>query len=141
PASVQNQLLNYNQSSTGFTASGSYVLGRTFKRLGLSYALDKTSINTFSQASQNLFQTANFRSISGPDALKGIVTSSVTPSFSFNTIGPNPIRPHSGRSFYVSSEVAGVGGHVELFPPPGFLPPRISLPYTGEKTLCGDAAR
>src|SRR5262249_5351210 len=88
PSSVLNQLLNYNQSSTGFTASTNYVLGRSFKRVGLTYALDRTSITTFSDASKNLFETANFRSISGPNALQGIVTSSVTPSFGFNTISP-----------------------------------------------------
>jgi outer membrane protein insertion porin family len=135
PASVQNQLLNYNQSSTGFTGSANYVLGRTFKRVGLSYALDKTSINTFSQASQNLFQTANFRSISGPDALKGIVTSSVTPSFSFNTIGPNPIRPHSGRSFYASTEVAGLGGNVKFYRPLVSFTQFIPIPSKGANTL------
>jgi len=135
PASVQNQLLNYNQSSTGFTASGSYVLGRTFKRVGLSYSLDRTSITTFSDASRNLFETANFRSISGPDALKGIVTSSVTPSFSFNTIGPNPIRPHSGRSFYVSSEVAGLGGNVKFYRPLVSFTQFIPIPSKGANTL------
>jgi len=34
PQSVLNQLLNYNQSSTGFTASSSYLLGHSFKRRG-----------------------------------------------------------------------------------------------------------
>ena len=86
PQSVLNQLLNYNQSSTGFTASTSYLLGHSFKRVGLTYTLDNTTINTFSDASRNLFQTLNFRNISGPDALKGIVTSSLTPSFGFSTI-------------------------------------------------------
>src|SRR5262249_22391275 len=76
---VANQLLNYNQSSTGFTASGNYVLGRTFRHLGLTYNFDDTTINTFSIASRNLFQTLSFRNVSGPDALKGIITSSVTP--------------------------------------------------------------
>ena len=116
PQSVLNQLLNYNQSSTGFTASSSYVLGHSFKRVGLTYSLDNTTINTFSDASRNLFQTLNFRNISGPDALKGIVTSSVTPSFGFSTID-SPIRPHRGKSLFISSEVAGLGGNVKFYRP------------------------
>jgi outer membrane protein insertion porin family len=116
PQSVLNQLLNYNQSSTGFTASSSYLLGHSFKRVGITYSLDNTTINTFSDASRNLFETLNFRAISGPNALQGIITSSVTPSFGFSTID-SPIRPHRGRSFFLSTEVAGVGGNVKFFRP------------------------
>ena len=113
---LQNQLLNYNQTSTGFTSSLNYVLGHSFKRVGITYSLDNTSINTFSDASRNLFQTVNFRSISGPNALQGIVTSSVTPTFGFSTID-SPIRPHRGKSFFLSTEVAGLGGNVNFVRP------------------------
>ncbi|HWF04572.1 MAG TPA: outer membrane protein assembly factor BamA [Candidatus Angelobacter sp.] len=116
PQSVLNQLLNYNQSSTGFTASSTYLLGHSFKRLGLTYSLDNTTIETFSDASRNLFQTLDFRNISGPNALNGIVTSSVTPSLSFSTID-SPIRPHRGKSFFISSEIAGLGGNVKFYRP------------------------
>jgi outer membrane protein insertion porin family len=112
----QNQLLNYNQTSTGFTTSLNYALGHSFKRVGITYSLDKTSINTFSDASRNLFQTVNFRSISGPNALQGIVTSSITPTFGFSTID-SPIRPHKGKSFFLSSEVAGLGGNINFVRP------------------------
>jgi len=84
--------------------------------VGLTYSLDTTSINTFSDASRNLFQTLNFRNISGPDALKGIITSSVTPSFGFSTID-SPIRPHRGKSLFISSEIAGLGGNVKFYRP------------------------
>lgn len=116
PQSVLNQLLNYNQSSTGFTTSLNYALGHSFKRVGITYSLDNTSITTFSDASRNLFQTLNFRNISGPDALQGIITSSVTPTFGFSTID-SPIRPHKGKSFFLSTEVAGLGGNVNFYRP------------------------
>jgi outer membrane protein insertion porin family len=116
PQSVLNQLLNYNQSSTGFTASSTYLLGHSFKRLGLTYSLDNTTIETFSDASRNLFQTLNFRNISGPNALNGIITSSITPSLSFSTID-SPIRPHRGKSFFISNEIAGLGGNVKFYRP------------------------
>ncbi len=116
PQSVLNQLLNYNQSSTGATTSLRYALGRSFKSVGITYSYDNTTINTFSDASRNLFQTLNFRSISGPNALRGIITSSVTPSFGFSTID-SPIRPHKGKSFFLSTEVAGLGGNVKFYRP------------------------
>lgn len=116
PQSVLNQLLNYNQSSTGLTGSARYALGHSFKTVGLAYSFDNTTINTFSDASRNLFQTLNFRSISGPNALKGIITSSLTPSFGFSTID-SPIRPHKGSSFFLSTEVAGLGGNVKFYRP------------------------
>lgn len=116
PQSVLNQLLNYNQSSTGLTGSLRYALGRSFRSVGITYSYDDTTITTFSDASRNLFQTLNFRSISGPDALKGIITSSVTPSFGFSTID-SPVRPHKGKSLFISSEVAGLGGNVKFYRP------------------------
>jgi outer membrane protein insertion porin family len=93
-----------------------YALGHSFKRVGITYSFDNTTINTFSDASRNLFQTLNFRNISGPNALKGIITSSVTPTFGFSTID-SPIRPHKGKSFFLSTEVAGLGGNVNFYRP------------------------
>ncbi len=116
PQSVLNQLLNYNQSSTGVTGSLNYALGHSFNRVGITYSFDNTSISTFSDASRNLFQTLNFRNISGPNALQGILTSSVTPTFGFNTID-SPIRPHKGKSLFFSTEVAGLGGNVRFYRP------------------------
>lgn len=116
PQSVLNQLLNYDQSSTGFTGSLNYALGHSFNRVGINYSFDNTSIRTFSDASRNLFQVLNFRNISGPNALQGIITSSVSPTFGFNTID-NPIRPHKGRSLFFSTEVAGLGGNVRFYRP------------------------
>jgi len=135
PSSVLNQLLNYNQSSTGFTASLNYVLGRTLpKRVGLTYSLDRTSIKTFSNASANLFQTLNFRNISGPNALDGIITSSVIPSWSFSTID-SPLRPHRGRSIFLSTEVAGLGGNVKFYRPLVLYQQWIPLPKTSRHSL------
>ncbi len=82
----------------------------------MTYSYDNTTINTFSDASRNLFQTLNFRSISGPNALRGIITSSLTPSFGFSTID-SPVRPHKGKSLFISSEVAGLGGNVKFYRP------------------------
>ncbi len=61
-AAQQSLTQNYNQSSTGLNFSISYPLRHAFKRVGLTYSWDKSTITTFSQASANLFQTLAFRS-------------------------------------------------------------------------------
>jgi outer membrane protein insertion porin family len=112
PQNVLNTLQNFRQSSTGFTLSAAYPLRRSFKRIGISYGYDRSSIQTFSDASQQYFNFLAFRNISGPNALTGIVTSKITPNFSVNTID-SPSRPHQGHSFYVATEFAGIGGNVK----------------------------
>jgi outer membrane protein insertion porin family len=143
PDSVLQSLQNFSQSTTGFTVSASYPLHRSFKRVGLTYSFDTSSINVFSQFSREYFQELNFRNVSGPDALKGVITSKVIPSFSFNTID-NPQRPHYGHSFYASAEIAGLGGNVadirpvmewKQFIPMKGLKPKIKDPYAGHQSL------
>jgi outer membrane protein insertion porin family len=116
PEGVLNSFQNYTQSRTGFTVSASYPLKRSFNRVGLTYSLDSSSLSAFSDASRLLFETINFRSISGPSALQGIVTSKFVPSFSRNTID-NPLHPKRGTSFFVGGEVAGIGGNVQMVRP------------------------
>jgi len=115
PQNILNQLQNFSQSSTGFTSSINYVL-KTFKRVGLTYSWDDSTIKTFSDASSIFFQTINFRSISGPNALTGIITSKLVPVFGFSTID-SPIRPYKGRSFFISTDIAGLGGNVNFYRP------------------------
>ncbi|MBZ5648278.1 MAG: outer membrane protein assembly factor BamA [Acidobacteriia bacterium] len=111
PQNVLDTLQDYSQSSTGFTASASYALRRSFKRIGITYSIDRTSVTTFSTASQQLFENLAFRGFSGPNALEGVITSKVIPSFSFSTID-SPMHPTRGRSVYLATEIAGLGGNV-----------------------------
>jgi outer membrane protein insertion porin family len=116
PQSYQALLQNFTQTSTGFTTSLSYPIKRSFKRIGITYGLDDSSVQTFSAASTDYFETLEFRGISGPDALNGIITSKVVPNFSYNRID-NPQRPHKGQSLYFATEVAGLGGNVKYVKP------------------------
>ncbi|HZP24418.1 MAG TPA: outer membrane protein assembly factor BamA [Terriglobales bacterium] len=116
PASYQALLQNFTQTSTGFTSSLSYPIKRSFKRLGITYALDNSSVQTFSAASTDYFEALAFRGISGPNALNGIITSKIVPNFSFTRID-NPQRPHSGQSFYFATEFAGLGGNTKYVKP------------------------
>jgi outer membrane protein insertion porin family len=116
PTAYLNALQNYTQNSVGFTANVSYPIKRSFKRVGLTYSFDNSSITTFSDASKQYFEFLSFRNVSGPNSLEGITTSKLVPSFSFSTID-NPMRPHSGRSFFVASDFAGIGGNVRMIRP------------------------
>ena len=135
PENLLQSLQNFTQSSTGFTVSGSYPLRRSFKRVGLTYTLDRSSTTVFSEFSRLFFEQLNFRNIAGPDALKGVITSKLLPAFTINTID-SPMRPHSGRSLYIGGEFAGAGGDVSFFRPilewKHFLPMKFLKPVKPE---------
>jgi outer membrane protein insertion porin family len=105
---------NYNQDSTGFTAFASYPVKRfSFLRVGLTYGLTRTNITAFNDASQLLFQSIQFRSFAGPSALNGIISSTITPTISYNNID-NPQEPTKGKSLFYSLAFTGgpIGGNV-----------------------------
>src|SRR5229473_1122501 len=104
---------NYNQDSTGFTAFASYPVRKlSFTRIGLQYGLTRTNITAFNDASKLLFTQVQFRSIAGPSALNGIVSSTITPSVTYNTVN-NPINPTGGKSYFYSMGFSGLGGNVK----------------------------
>ncbi len=118
-SSAQQSLTqNYNQASTGLNFSLSYPLKRhAFQRVGFTYSLSRSSITAFSTASQTFFQTISFRSgIQGSNALAGIVTSSASFTYIYNTIN-NPMRPRTGKEFTAAFQVAGIGGNVRYISP------------------------
>jgi outer membrane protein insertion porin family len=116
PNAVLQNLQNYTQQSAGFTSSLSYPLHRSFKRLGITYSFDRSSLLALSSASKNLFEYLAFRGISGPVALDGIITSKIFPNFSFNTLD-SPISPHRGHQFTAGMEIAGLGGTIRSVRP------------------------
>ncbi len=116
PSAYQNLLQNFTQTSTGFTTSFSYPIRHSFKRVGITYSFDDTSLQTFSTASTLYFESINFRGVYGPNALTGIQTSKIVPNFSYSSIDV-PQRPHKGKSLFVATEVAGIGGNVYSFKP------------------------
>ena len=116
PSPFLNNLQNYTQSSTGFTLSLSYPLHRSFKRVGITYSYDRSSLVALSTASKNLFTQLNFEGLSGPNSLAGIVTSKILPSFSTNTLD-SAYSPHHGTQIFVGGEIAGLGGTVKTIRP------------------------
>ena len=116
PSPFLQNLQNYTQSSTGFSTSVSYPLRRSFKRLGLSYSFDRSSLVAVSDASKILFTNINFRGINGPNALNGIITSKLVPSFTMNTLDA-AYQPHKGKSIFLGGEFSGLGGTVYTIRP------------------------
>jgi outer membrane protein insertion porin family len=118
-AAQQGLTQNYNQSSTGTNFSVSYPLRRSFKRIGVTYSFSRSSVTTFSQASANLFQTLNFRGgqIQGPNALTGIITSSLSLSYSEDKVGPSAFRPRFGHDLTAAFVASGLFGNVRYFTP------------------------
>jgi outer membrane protein insertion porin family len=117
-AAQQSLTQNYNQASTGLNFSVSYPLKRhAFQRLGFTYSLTKSTISAFSTASQTFFQTISFRSgIQGTNALAGIISSSASFTYVYNTIN-NPLRPRTGKEYTAVFQLAGLYGNVRYISP------------------------
>ena len=118
-SSAQQSLTqNYNQAATGLNFSVSYPLKRhAFQRVGMTYSLNRSTITAFSTASQTFFQTISFRSgIQGSNALAGIVNSSASFTYVYNTIN-NPLRPRNGKEYSAAFQVAGIAGNVRYITP------------------------
>jgi outer membrane protein insertion porin family len=115
-------LTNYNTATQGFTASASEPLkhlwsSRGVSRVGLTYGLTRQSITTFNDNTRNVFQSLAFRSgVAGPNQLDGIITSTISPSFTYSSLD-RAVGPHSGRDFNVSMAIAGAGGNVKYIAP------------------------
>ena len=118
----QSLLTNYNTSSTGLTVTASEPLRHLFSRrgvtrIGVSYSLSRSSVTTFNDNTRNVFQSLAFRSgVQGPNQLNGIVSSIITPSFTFSSLD-RAVGPHAGRDFNAALQVAGAGGNVKYYSP------------------------
>jgi outer membrane protein insertion porin family len=112
----RDAIQDYRHTSRGFTVFTSYPLRRSFARVGLTYGWDSSSLTTFSAASKQYFEFINFRNVSGPNALQGITTSKIIPTYSYNTVN-HPLNPTQGRSIFAGLEFTGVGGNVRMIRP------------------------
>jgi outer membrane protein insertion porin family len=145
-AAQQSMTQNYNQDSTGFNLSVNYPLRRhAFQRVGFTYSLSKSTISTFSTASQTLFQTISFRSgIQGSNALAGIINSMASFSYTYNTIN-NPMRPRTGKEYSAVLQASGIWGNVRYFAPmvayKQFMPMHYLMPSPTGRNVLGVRAQ
>jgi outer membrane protein insertion porin family len=112
----QQNLLNYVSNSRGFTTFLSYPLKRSFARVGLSYGYSIQSVSTLTDAATAYYTYVNFLNINGPNSLAGIRSSSITPSFTYNTVN-HPITPTGGKALSASIKITGLGGNVNEIEP------------------------
>ncbi|MBI3895505.1 MAG: outer membrane protein assembly factor BamA [Acidobacteria bacterium] len=125
---------NYRQSSTGFTAFASYPLRNYFSRVGLTYGYESSKITTFSDVSRRLFEDINFDGLGGTDSLEGIRVSKIVPTFTYNTVD-HPLTPSLGTSFFASLELTGLGGNIRMYRPT--LDFKAFRPFTGSGRTFG----
>jgi len=111
-------LLNYIQNGYGGTVFVSYPLKRSFARLGLTYGYNISNVKTLTTAADNYFTYIDFEGVGGPNQLSGIRTSTVTPSYTYNSVN-NPINPTGGRELFFSLAFSGteLGGNVNTIQP------------------------
>jgi outer membrane protein insertion porin family len=91
-------------------------LGGLFGRVGLTYSFGTQNIRTDPSASRQYFEFINFQGLDGPNTFDGIQTSAVIPSYTFNSID-HPITPSRGKSLFISTQFAGLGGTVRMIEP------------------------
>lgn len=111
-------VLNYIQNSKGISLSLSYPIKRSFARLGLSIGFDDSSIVTKSAGAQTYFTFLNFQGVSGPNALEGIKSFSITPSYNYNSRN-NYQNPTAGASVFLSVQASAsvLGANVNTIRP------------------------
>jgi outer membrane protein insertion porin family len=111
-------LLNYISDSYGATVFGSYPLKRSFARLGLSYGYTIQHVKALTTAAQDYFNYLDFLRINGPNPLDRIRTSTLTPSYTYNTVD-HPITPTRGKAVSLSVSYSGgpIGGNVNQIEP------------------------
>jgi outer membrane protein insertion porin family len=142
----QQNLLNYTTNSHGFTMFASYPLRRAFARLGLAYGFTIQNVNTLTTAAQVYYQTLNFLNFNGPNVLNGIISSSITPSYTYNSVN-SPVNPSGGKSISFSAKFTGsvLGGNVNEIQPVfdgryfrrGLLPKHVIGVHFAAKFLTG----
>jgi outer membrane protein insertion porin family len=109
---------NFTQNSDGFSVFATYPLRRSFARVGLTYSFTRSSLQAFSTASEQYFEAINFTGLAGANALQGIESSSLMPTYLYNTVN-STWTPTSGKSLYAAIAFSGrvIGGNVNTVRP------------------------
>jgi len=111
-------VLNYVQDSKGISLSGSYLIKRSFARVGVSVGYDDSRVVPQSTGASTYFTYINFLGVNGPNNLAGIKTFSITPSYSYNSKN-SFLNPTAGKSIFFSLQASGsiLGANVNTIKP------------------------
>jgi len=109
---------NFEQNSAGFTVFASTPLRRGFGHFGLTYSYSNSSIETFSTASQEFYSALDFGQFNGPNQLRGIKQSQISPNYTYNTLNA-ALDPTRGKSIAATLQFSGgpLGGNVNTVRP------------------------
>ena len=94
----------------------SHQLRRSFARVGLTYGYNDQSLTTLTPVATNYFTYLNYQGVAGPNSLSGITSSTITPTYSYNTVN-HPITPTAGKRLSASFAITGLGGNVNTLMP------------------------
>ncbi len=84
----------------------------------ITYGYDVSNITPKSGGASSYFDYLYFQQVSGPNALEGVKTSRIVPSYTYNSKN-HPLNPTAGKSIFFSTEFAGsfLGGTVNTVRP------------------------
>ncbi|MBV9670372.1 MAG: BamA/TamA family outer membrane protein, partial [Acidobacteriales bacterium] len=116
--STPQNCLNYVTNGRGFTTFASYNLRRSFARVGVSYGFSDQSVTPLTASATAYFTYLDFQGVGGPNSLTGIKTSTITPTYAYNTVN-HPITPTHGLRTNLSFGFTGtaIGGNVNMLQP------------------------
>ena len=111
-------LLNYITNGAGFTTFASYSLRRSFARVGLTYSYSGQTVTPLIPGARPTSSTSISKVSAVQTALSGIRTSTITPTYAYNTVN-HPIIPTHGLRVNASFGFTGgaLGGNVNTITP------------------------
>jgi outer membrane protein insertion porin family len=109
-------LIDYRMSGYGFKVFAGLPTSGGFGRLNLTYTYDISAIRPETDGTLAYFDEFRFQGTTPAGGLTGIRTSSLSPSWTWNTVD-NISQPTKGAMLRVSATVAGLGGTVNMIEP------------------------
>jgi outer membrane protein insertion porin family len=104
----KDNLLNYISHSYGVTGFVQFPIHGNFSLVRLTYSYDVSDFNTLSPSTGDYFGNLYFQGGGRANALNGIRTSKLIPSFTYNTVD-HPIHPTRGTAIAISTAIAVLG--------------------------------
>jgi outer membrane protein insertion porin family len=110
-----DDMLRYIRRGYGVNGFAEYQFRDSFSSVGVAYNYDISSFRMLTQASYEYYAYVPYQ-YAGMDRLSGIRTSTLTPSFTYNTID-HPVQPTKGFLIKIATAVTGLGGDVQAIEP------------------------
>src|ERR1051326_6146574 len=110
-----DDLLRYIRRGYGVDGFAEYQFRDSFSSVGVTYNYDISSFRMLTQASYEYYAYVPYE-YAGMDRLSGVRSSTLTPSFAYNTID-HPAQPTRGLLIKIATAVTGLGGDVQAIEP------------------------